>query len=355
MNVQDSGCERSSSCGEVEAPVVHRTMRRVVSDKELNGAASVADTSNNKSETSVYFPAFADLGDDGVCSYEESERRSSCEAVEPPVLSRSMRRVGSEEQLQCAASVADTFNNQSRCGSPVSRRGSPDSRCKSPGPWLRLSELPVDLARRLRMQEEVNGSPRPGPLARERHLFDEVAGSPRHGSRHGSPRPGPLARERHLFDEVAGSPRPGSSRHGSPHPGSPRPGPLARERPARAVLPEWPAVDDDLVASSKRHLLTFDLDPTTVPMDVLCHLAMEMFVSAGLPAGLAEDRVRRFILAVRASMLDNPYHNFYHVFDVMQTTHALATSTGTMARLDSWERFALLSAALCHDLVTPKP
>ncbi|KAJ1470590.1 hypothetical protein T484DRAFT_3649875, partial [Baffinella frigidus] len=131
------------------------------------------------------------------------------------------------------------------------------------------------------------------------------------------------------------------------------PGPLKRERSTQAILPEWPAVDCDVVAASKRHLLTFDLDPTTLPTDVLCHLALEMFVSAGLPAGLAEDRVRRFILAVRASMLDNPYHNFYHVFDVMQTTNALATSTGTMARLDAWERFALLSAALCHDMGHP--
>ncbi|KAJ1464983.1 hypothetical protein T484DRAFT_3640532, partial [Baffinella frigidus] len=124
----------------------------------------------------------------------------------------------------------------------------------------------------------------------------------------------------------------------------------ARQLPTHV---EWPAVDCDVVAASKRHLLTFDLDPTTLPTDVLCHLALEMFVSAGLPTGLAEDRVRRFILAVRASMLDNPYHNFYHVFDVMQTTNALATSTGTMARLDAWERFALLSAALCHDMGHP--
>ena len=117
------------------------------------------------------------------------------------------------------------------------------------------------------------------------------------------------------------------------------------------LLPEWPAVDEDLVASCKRQLLSFELDPTTLLPDVLCHLAMEMFVSAGLPAGLAKDRVRHFILAVRAAMLDNLYHNFYHVFDVMQTTNALATATGTMARLNAWERFALLSAALCHDLV----
>jgi len=123
-------------------------------------------------------------------------------------------------------------------------------------------------------------------------------------------------------------------------------GPSKLDPSAGTVLPEWPAVDDAVVASGKLHLLTFDLDPTTLPTDVLCHLAMDMFVSAGLPAGLAEYRVRRFILAVRVSMPDNPYHNFFHVFDVMQTTNAFATSTGTMARLDSWERFALLSAAL---------
>ena len=116
---------------------------------------------------------------------------------------------------------------------------------------------------------------------------------------------------------------------------------------------EWPAVDDEVVASGKQQLRTFDLDATALPTDVLCHLALEMFASAGRPAGLTDDRVRRFILAVRASMLDNSYHNFYHVFDVMQTTNALATATGTMARLDAWERFALLSAALCHDLEHP--
>jgi len=139
----------------------------------------------------------------------------------------------------------------------------------------------------------------------------------------------PVARQMRRHVEVAGSL-----------------GTLQREHPAGAVLPEWPTANDADVASGKQHLLTFDLDPTTLPSDVLCHLVMDMFVSAGLPAGLAKDRVRRFILAVRASMLDNPYHNFYHVFDVMQTTNAFSTSTGTMARLDSWERFALLSAAL---------
>jgi len=60
-------------------------------------------------------------------------------------------------------------------------------------------------------------------------------------------------------------------------------------------------------------------------------------------------------MQVRAAMPANSYHNFYHVFDVMQTTNALATSTGTMPRLDAWERFALLSAALWSDPEPPFP
>jgi hypothetical protein len=96
---------------------------------------------------------------------------------------------------------------------------------------------------------------------------------------------------------------------------------------------------------AKRQLLSFDFDPTALPSDVLCHLAMAMFVSAGLPEGVGQDSVRRLILAVRASMPDNSYHNFFHAIDVLQTTNALATASGVMARLDSWERFALLSAA----------
>ncbi|KAJ1464063.1 hypothetical protein T484DRAFT_1758377, partial [Baffinella frigidus] len=109
----------------------------------------------------MQFPSFADFGDDGVCSFEinrqddmnvmESwvfKRSISFEAVEAPVVP-TMRRVMSEDQLESAASVADTFNNQTRCGSPVSR-------CDSAGSWLRVSELLV-----------------------ARHLFDEVAGSPR--------------------------------------------------------------------------------------------------------------------------------------------------------------------------------
>lgn len=52
-------------------------------------------------------------------------------------------------------------------------------------------------------------------------------------------------------------------------------------------------------------------------------------------------------------MWDNPYHNFFHVFDVMQTVYSLGISTGLIETLSHWERFALIVAALCHDLEHP--
>jgi len=98
-----------------------------------------------------------------------------------------------------------------------------------------------------------------------------------------------------------------------------------------------------------------ELDPACFSSDDLCHLALEIFQAAGLPEELASDvgRVQRFILAVRESMYDNAYHNFYHVFDVTQTVSVIARRTGTLDRLNAWERFALLAAALCHDLEHP--
>ncbi|KAJ1471739.1 hypothetical protein T484DRAFT_1639619 [Baffinella frigidus] len=97
------------------------------------------------------------------------------------------------------------------------------------------------------------------------------------------------------------------------------------------------------------------MDPTRFSLNDVCHLALEIFEAAGLPDELAANvgRVQRFILAVREGMHDNAYHNFYHVFDVTQTVSVMARRTGTLDRLNAWERFALLAAALCHDLEHP--
>jgi len=121
------------------------------------------------------------------------------------------------------------------------------------------------------------------------------------------------------------------------------------------VLPEWPLQNGPAVKRAIPLLRGMELDPNTLSSDDLCHLLLEIFTAAGLPQELADDldRVRRLILAVRDLMFDNAYHNFAHVFDVTQTSFAIANKTGTLARLTAWERTALLVAALCHDLEHP--
>jgi high affinity cGMP-specific 3',5'-cyclic phosphodiesterase 9 len=52
-------------------------------------------------------------------------------------------------------------------------------------------------------------------------------------------------------------------------------------------------------------------------------------------------------------MLDNPYHNWFHAVDVLQTTFSLGLHAGLIQAMTSKERLALLVAALCHDLEHP--
>jgi high affinity cGMP-specific 3',5'-cyclic phosphodiesterase 9 len=57
-------------------------------------------------------------------------------------------------------------------------------------------------------------------------------------------------------------------------------------------------------------------------------------------------------------MLENPYHNWFHVADVAQTVFSLGMHTGLLQSMSSTEQLALLVAALCHDLehpVRPRP
>ena len=121
-------------------------------------------------------------------------------------------------------------------------------------------------------------------------------------------------------------------------------------------LPTWPERDPAAFERGKALLGSMEMDPMRFSRDDLCHLAIEIFEAAGLPDELAADvgRVRRFILAVRESMYDNAYHNFYHVFDVTQTASVLARRTGTFDRLNAWGRFALLAAAFCHGVPPPQ-
>eukprot|EP01103_Thecamoeba_quadrilineata_P019477 TRINITY_DN7906_c0_g1_i1.p1 TRINITY_DN7906_c0_g1~~TRINITY_DN7906_c0_g1_i1.p1 ORF type:complete len:579 (+),score=102.78 TRINITY_DN7906_c0_g1_i1:51-1787(+) len=65
------------------------------------------------------------------------------------------------------------------------------------------------------------------------------------------------------------------------------------------------------------------------------------------------DNLRSFLLAVRDGYSENPYHNFYHAFDVAQTVYCFLTAFGAKKYLTALDIFALLIASLCHDIHHP--
>lgn len=65
-------------------------------------------------------------------------------------------------------------------------------------------------------------------------------------------------------------------------------------------------------------------------------------------------KLQRFILAICENYQDNPFHNFYHAFSVVQMIFSLAAKNKNFERFfDSKETFALLVSALGHDLNHP--
>jgi len=118
-------------------------------------------------------------------------------------------------------------------------------------------------------------------------------------------------------------------------------------------LPEWPECDEVALARNRVLLGTMEFSPLEFTSDELCWLALDIFKKVGLPAQMTEEQVVRFILAVRLHMHDNTYHNWHHVCDVLNTTFAFSVKTRLLEKLNPLEKFALLCAALCHDIDHP--
>ncbi len=63
--------------------------------------------------------------------------------------------------------------------------------------------------------------------------------------------------------------------------------------------------------------------------------------------------LERFLLAVKQTYNNNPYHNWRHACDVAQATVSFLVQFNGRASLNKLDTFALLVAALCHDLDHP--
>lgn len=121
-------------------------------------------------------------------------------------------------------------------------------------------------------------------------------------------------------------------------------------------LSRWPeASSPEKVAYAIRHLESFEFSALDLTRDDLVHVLLAVFQSNSVMdiVGISEMKMRRFILASRRRMWQLPFHNFCHVCDVVQHVHALLTSTGLHKQLPHTDQFALLVAALCHDLEHP--
>lgn len=89
----------------------------------------------------------------------------------------------------------------------------------------------------------------------------------------------------------------------------------------------------------------------------LAPLTFVVVSKLGLPDvfGLTSERWHLFIKQVQSYMLhyNNPYHNFYHVCDVLQTVYMMMVRFGAHCYLKDTDIFALALGALCHDLDHP--
>mmetsp|Transcript_8905 Transcript_8905/g.21058 ORF Transcript_8905/g.21058 Transcript_8905/m.21058 type:complete len:435 (+) Transcript_8905:607-1911(+) len=119
--------------------------------------------------------------------------------------------------------------------------------------------------------------------------------------------------------------------------------------------PEWPERDEAEFARGKAELQSMRFDALSFDGDVLQHLALEIFMELDVVEKLdvSITKLKAFIMAVRHSMFDNPYHNWEHAFDVTQTVYSLGLASGTFGRLETLEQYALILSALCHDLEHP--
>ena len=146
--------------------------------------------------------------------------------------------------------------------------------------------------------------------------------------------------------------------------------PERRQRARAAGVPEelWPERDDESFERGRALLDTFELDPAEFAprpapsraprlrgdprgrrftADDLCHFAHEIFVRIGAHEEafrIGGEKLKMFVLAVRGKMHRNPYHNWFHAFDVTHTAYVLALRTGVLAALEPLERFAFVAA-----------
>ena len=81
-----------------------------------------------------------------------------------------------------------------------------------------------------------------------------------------------------------------------------------------------------MVQEDKAALKTLAFNPIGKDEDELLALALEIFMDVGAheKLGIETEKLQSFLLGVKDRMLENPYHNWTHVFDVTQVRLTLS-------------------------------
>jgi len=112
-------------------------------------------------------------------------------------------------------------------------------------------------------------------------------------------------------------------------------------------------VEDEVILDT----IHYNFDPFSVPEEELIDIIVAMLASRGVLSGLniPSAVMQEIVLDVRRQYHDVPFHNFQHVFTVLQMCYLVLTESSTVQKVvpSPVARFTLLMAALCHDLDHP--
>jgi len=102
---------------------------------------------------------------------------------------------------------------------------------------------------------------------------------------------------------------------------------------------------------------SWDFPALDLSMDELCVCAFLIFEESNVLDELHvnRDKLKNFVVGVEARYHPNPYHNFFHAVDVLQTTFFMIKTLGSSlsSYLRSIDVLGLLIAAFCHDIGHP--
>jgi hypothetical protein len=131
--------------------------------------------------------------------------------------------------------------------------------------------------------------------------------------------------------------------------------PVGAAAPTAPAAPTSPRAEPPI---ANLDTLAFDVFSYDAQSDALIECVVRIFTHHNIPAAfdVSPAALAQWAREVRGNYhAEVPFHNFRHAFNVFQTLHALLAAPGAAAAtgFTAMETFAMLFAALCHDLQHP--